>query len=881
MNVLRWLRLWGRHHGDDETLREELEFHRAEIQRALEEGGMNPKDAVLDSRRRMGNMTLAREDARQVWIWRWLDHFWQDARYASRAFRRSPSFSIAAFVTLALGIGVNAAIYSIVDAAILRPLPYTRPDRLVSVRLDNRLTGFQTTGMMPRDFLDWRERNSVFRSIAATGGAPLTLEGGDPERLLAARVTSEFFDVFDVKPLFGRTFTVQDEEPANGQVVILSNEFWRQRFGGAPGAIGRTLTCLEGSYQIVGVLPANFSYPAGRRPTAMFVPMTFDSQDRQYGVAQSLGAAVVGRLRDDVAVAQAQSAMTQLQSALDQHHVGFNRGYSVVELIPLLNVYVSSARSWMLLLLGAVACVLLIACANVANLFIAHAAARVHELTIRGALGAGRRRIAAQLMIETLVIAGAGGVAGILLGWLTLNLLRTSLPSSIPRAISIGLDARVLGVMSLAVIATGLICGILPAFQASRLDLVEGLKQAGGHSATAARAPQRTRYTLAWSEVTLATLLLVGAGLLIVSFARLLNVPKGFDPTGVMSFEISFPQMRGQSVDAASAHARAEFAAILAAVRTRPGLEAALDVTGSAPFEGGYTQVPFVRAGDTPPTGKGFKLLGLQRVSDGFLEMLRVPIRSGRSLAPSDTATSNPVVVVNEAAVKELWDGRSPLGDRIRINKALYEVVGVAGDIRYRGPATPPVPEAFVPYLQSYVAGGPLLVRARAREDVIPLVKAAVWSVDPTLPITDIRTADELFDLATAERRFNMELISVFALLALAIAATGVYGVLAFAMNQRRREIGIRLALGAQPASVVAALVRSAGFVIAAGIASGLGAAWALSRTVQSFLFEVNPRDPLLLAGVATTIAIVATAAAWLPARRAASVDPLTVLRTE
>jgi predicted permease len=883
VSVLRRLRLWLGWRRFDVGLRDELEFHRSEIQRDLEARGMPAGAAAPESRRRMGNVTLTREDARQIWISRWVDAAFQDVRYALRTFRRHAAFSIAAIVTLALGIGANSAIYAIVDGAILRSLPYDHPERLVHIRLRNHISGRVSDGMSTRDFLDWRERNTVFDTVALEIGGRLTLPGpGGPEQLSVAYVSSGFFEALRKRPLYGRTFTTRDEDPGNEQLVILSNDFWRQRFGGSPEAIGRTLRFAEGSYEIVGILPAEFSYPLGRHPASLFLPMLFDREDRQYGVAQGMGASALGRLRDGVTLAQADSVLTQLQSSIDEHHVGSDRGWAAVVLMPLLDTYVADTRTWMLLLLGAVVCVLLIACANVANLFIAHGAARVRELTIRGALGAARSRIAGQLLVETMVIAAVGGVAGLILGRVTLTVLKTSLPSSIPRANSIALDFRVVAVMAAVVIATGLVCGVFPAFHASRLDLVDGLKRGGGQSATASPVRQRARYALAWSEITLATLLLTVAALLITSFARVLTVDKGFDPSGVVTFEISLPWQRGQSPDAASAHARTELAAILAAARARSGIEASLNVNGGGPFSGGFMTFPFLRPGESlPPAGMSSKQLVIQRISDGFLEMLHVPIRAGRSLEPTDDAASAPVVVVNEAAAKQFWEGRNPIGDRIQLNRRTYQVVGIVGDIRYIAPARDPRPQAFVPYQQSYGTSGTLLVRSLTSQNPIPLVKAAVWSVDPTLPIPTIRTADELFDASTAERRFNMELISVFALLALAIAATGVYGVLAFIMNQRTREIGIRLALGAQPASLVVALARSTAAVIVAGVAAGLLASVGLSQTINTFLFNVEPASPLVLGAAAATITLIALLAAWLPARRAAALDPLTVLRVE
>lgn len=882
MNILRRLRLWIRWGRFDSDMREELEFHRAAIQRALEAQGASRADAVRESRRRMGNGTLACEDARQVWIAQGLDGVRHDVRYALRTFRRDWVFSIAALLTLALGIGANSAIVSIVDAAVLRPLPYTRPDRLVHVRLHNRINGRQTDGMTPRDFLEWRTRNRVFAHLAMTAGALLTLEDGQPERLFASAVTSGFFETLGVRPLHGRSFSENDEEPGADRIVILSYGFWQARFGGSPHAIGRSLVFDDGKYTIVGILPKTFSYPAGREQCSLFIPMVFDQSDRQSGVVQSMGGSVVARLRDDVSVAQAQAAMTELQSALDRQHVSMNKGYSVVQLQPLLDMYVAFARRWMLALLGAVACVLLIACANVANLFIVRAMARARELTVRGALGASRGRIARQLVVETLTLSMLGGLGGLALGRLTLRLLRASMPTAIPRYLSITLDARVVAIMAVIVTVTGLVCSSAPAWIASRIDLVAGLKQGDSSTATASRRYQGLRFGLVWSEVALATLLLCGAGLLIASFARLITIDKGFDPAGVVTFDLTLRNAHGQTVQAASERAKAELNSILAAVRARGGIEASLNVTGSAPFEGGYTTVPFVRADETSPNEKSAaKELLLQRVSDGFLEMLRVPLLGGRFIKASDTESSTPVVVVNEAAAKAFWGGHNPIGDRLRINQGVYQVVGVAGDMRYVGPEYASRPQAFVPYRQSYAASSTLIVRAGGQQGVVPLVKAAVWSIDPALPITHVRTADEWFDLSIADQRFNMELLSLFALLAVVIAATGVYGVLAFAMNQRRREIGIRLALGAQPASVVAALVRAASAVIVAGILAGVAGSLLLSRTIQSFVFEISPRDPWVLGGVGVVIGLIALLAAWLPARRAAAVDPLTVLRAE
>ena len=466
-----------------------------------------------------------------------LETLWQDVRYGARMLRRSPGFAAAAILTFALGIGANTAIFSIVDAAILRPLPYDEPDRIVNVRQHNPQTGRQTDGMMPRDFLDWRERTDLFEHMALIGGGAFTLVGdGEPEEIRVNRVTEGFFEMMRVQPMFGRAFTRADEEPGRERVAILSHAFWKTRLGAAPDVIGRPLRLNGQPYEIVGVLPERFVYPAGaRRPTPVFLPFTFTGEDRQRGVIQSMTFGPTLRLKDGKTREEVEAALSQLQAAADPRKLAFNKGYTRVELTPLIEEYVGTARSWMLMLLGAVALVLLIACANVANLVLAHGTARVRELTVRGALGASRWRIARQLLAESLLLASVGAAAGLAVAWWGIGVLRSALPPGIPRASTIGMDLRVLAFTAAAAIATGLVCGLFPALQGSRLDLTTGMKEGSG--ASGGTAGRRVRHVLAWVEVALAVMLLVGAGLFISSFARVLRVDYGFDARGVTTID--------------------------------------------------------------------------------------------------------------------------------------------------------------------------------------------------------------------------------------------------------------------------------------------------------------------------------------------------------
>ena len=863
-----------RRRGEQELDDELREFLQASIDAKIA-AGMSPDEAARAARFELGSPAAVKDWVRDAgWETR-VESVWQDVRYAGRILRRSPGFAFAAIATFALGIGANTAIFSIVDAAVLKPLPYDEPERLFTFKLHNPTTGRVTDGFMPRDFLDWRERSDLFDRMAMIGGGVYTLLGaGEPEQLRIARVTAGFFEMLRIPPHLGRLFTREDEVPGREQIVILSHDFWKTRFAGAETVIGGTLHLNGKPYEIIGVLPERFIYPANSsRRTPLFLPFTFTDNDRQRDVIQSMGFGPTARLRDGVTVEQVEAATAQMLAAADVNKLAFNKGYLRAEVMPLLEDYVGAARSWMLTLLGAVGLVLLIACANVANLVLAQSSTRVRELTLRAAIGASRWRIARQLMAESLLLSVLGAAAGVLVAWWGLSLLRGAMPTSIPRAFAIGLDLRVLGFTTLLAIATGLVCGLLPALQGSRVDLVDGLKD--GTGATAGAGRQRVRHVLAWAEITLAVMLLVGAGLFISSFARLLRVDQGFDASGITSLGYSIPRLdRGEQRDPDLLRR------MLEAVRAVPDVEAAMIVNGGGPYEGGWSSFPLRVEGRPANPDENIRY---RSVSTGFMKMLNVPLRAGRDLSTIDTRQAMPVALVNDAAVRQFWGGKSPLGARFEINEITYEVVGVVGDMRYGGPASPPAPEAFLHLEQTEAhSGGTLLVRSRrAPGSVLPDVKAALWSVNPDRPITNVRTTEELFGRTTATRRFNTLLMSIFAALALVIAATGIYGVIAFVVSQRTREIGVRVALGARGSEVVGMFLRQGAIVIAAGITAGLIGAWLLARTVQSFLFEVEPRDPVVFASVAVVLALVGLLACWIPARRAARIDPLIALRAE
>ncbi len=862
----------------DAELEEELRgFLEASVQDKIARG-LSPDAAERAARLEIGSPAAVKDRVRDVGWESWVVSAWQDAGYALRMFRRSPGFALAAITTLALGIGATTAIFSIVDAAVLRPLPFEDPERLVTVSFRNPATGRRSTGMMPRDFLDWREHQEVFEHLSLTGGGRFTLLGaGEPEDVRVVRATEGFFEMLRVRPLLGRLFTREDELPGRGNSVILSHAFWRTHFGGAPDIVGRSLRLDETTYEVVGVLPPDFTYPAGARvPIPLFLPFTFTAEYRQHGVLQSMAWSAEGRLRPGVTSAQAEIALGQFQKSVDAAKQGSNKGYTVVVLTPMLDDYVGAARPLMIMLLGAVSIVLLIACVNVANLVIAHGTTRGREIAVRAALGASRGRLARQLLAESLVLSIIGAAAGVAIAWWALNALRSAMPGSIPRASTIGLDVRVLTFSALVALATGVISGLVPAWHASRVDLSAGFRDARASAGGAARF----RLVLAAVEVSLAMTLLVGAGLFLASFAQLLRVDEGFDSSGVVSFGVSVPMAGGDHESDGRM-----IPAMLEAVRGVPGVTAAVVADGNAPYEGGFSSFPVRIAGRPELGGPGTgekPMIRFRQVSAGFLEMLRVPVLYGRGLIESDMRLSAPVAVLNEAAVREFWAGRTPVGDRLAIRGVHYEIVGVVGDMRYGGPTAAAVPEVFLPYEQTTYHGGTFLVRAGDHPlTMLPAVKAAIWSVNPQVPITDVRTADDLFGRATAGRRFNLLLMSIFAVLALAIATTGVYGMLAFLVNHRTREIGVRMALGADPRDVVALFLKQGTAIVFVGVGAGLVGAWWLARTVEAFLFEVRPRDPLLFGLTACCLALAGVTACWIPARRASRIDPLISLRAE
>jgi predicted permease len=808
----------------------------------------------------------------------------EDFTAAVRALRHSPAFTTVALVVLALGIGTATAVFSVVDAVVLRGLPFDEYDRLAAVfeKDTKRATTFGEGSVTPQTYLDWRRLQQPFSAMAAVSSTTFRLksEGGEPADARGQRVTWEFFPVLRVSPIRGRSFTAEDEEEGR-RPALISFGFWQRRFGGSPDVVGKTIDLNEETWEIVGVLPRTFLYPVGsNKPAEVFVPQVFASKDRVRSTNHNYNYGIIGRLKDGVSLKLAHEQMERLSVQLDEQYPAWEPGWRA-RVVPLREHLVGKVRGWMLMLLGAVALVLLIACANVANLMVARATVKAREIGVRAALGAGPWRLVRASLMEGVVLSLAGAAIGIALAYGGVIVLRAWLPPELPRIASIGVDFRVLGAAIAAALGTGLLFGALPALHAARPDLTRALKD-GGRSATAGIGGQRLRHLLVVAEIALAMMLLVGAGLFGGSFVRLMRVDPGFDYRRVIAFDISLRMGPHEKFDEAfAAKSKAYVERALEAARRVPGVESAALVSGGLPLTGSWS-----RTGIEVP-GKGERLhqdgIDQRVVTPGYLELLRVPLLKGRYLSADDREHAPAVMVINAAAAREYWPGQEALGQHAKVNGVDRTVVGIVGDIHHLGPEVPPRQECYLPMAQRRAYGGTLVARSSADPmRVLPGVKAAIWSVNPEQRLNgDSLTLEGYMDRLIAQRRFNMAVLALFGVIALVIAAVGIYGVMAYVVAQRTGEIGIRMALGATRGRVVGMVLSRAALLIAAGLAIGGVGAWSLRASVKAFLFEVQPGDVRIFVAALVTLASAALLASAIPARRAAAVDPLVALRQE
>ena len=860
-------------------LEEEIRTHlELETEQNIE-SGMTPEEAREAALRAFGNVTLSKEDSRTMWGLRWLETLWQDVRFGVRTLVKSPAFTVVAVIALALGIGANSAIFSVVNAVLLRPLPYKDSDRLFMVWEKGDAEAFPLNSVSAANFMDWREQNHVFEGVAAVGRASFNLTGvGEPEMVEGRRVSANLFRLLGVEPQLGRAFLPEEDAPGAGRVVILSHGLWRRHFGSQPGIAGKALTLNCQSYTVVGVMPQDFQFPS--RQDEMWVPMAFSSEEAANRGNNTYE--VVGRMKPGVSLVQAQAEMNTLAARLRQQYPDVVKSDATV-IVSLHEQVVGDIKQALLVLLGAVGFVLLVACANVANLLLARAAGRQKEIALRVALGAGRLRLVRQFLTESMLLALLGGAAGLLLSLWGLSLLKAFMPENISQVGEIALDARVLGFTLLVSLLTGLVFGLAPFAQASRLNLNEILKD-GGRGTASGRGGNRLRGGLVVAEVAVSLILLVGAGLLINSFLRLRNSDPGYRSDNLLTMTVVLPEQKYPE----PAQRAAFFAELIERVKALPGVRSAA-VTDWLPLTmtGGSFGVSVDGRPDPGPDQRPDVVTRV--VSPEYFGTMGIRLLRGRQFNErQDRADAAPVVVISETTARRLWPGEDALGKRIKPGgldspDPWMEVVGVVNDVRQFDLATEPRLQMYLPYVQfEWFVPRQLVIKTDVEpSSLAAAVRGAVWGVDKEQPVSDIRTMEEVLSESIARQRFSTMLLGIFAAVALALAAVGIYGVMSYAVANRTREIGIRMALGAQAGSVLRLIVAQGLKLVSAGVLLGLVGSLLLTRLMSSLLFGVSPTDPLTLVTISLLLVVVALLASYIPARRAAKVDPLIAIRYE
>jgi putative ABC transport system permease protein len=808
------------------------------------------------------------------------DEIRQDLVFSVRMLRRQPAFTAVALTALAVGIGANTAIFSVVDAVLWRPLPYSDADRIVDIAEQRPREGRMYGAISPADFFDWRREAQSIAPMAAYFEYAVNLTGiGEPERLRGLMVTSGFLEALGIAPSIGRTFISAEETDGQDRTVILTDGVWRRRFGADPGVVGRTITFDGNPYTVVGLLPPSFWWPS---PTDVLLPLALTDHDRALRAAHFLFA--IGRLKPGVDATQAREELAVIGARLEQAYPEENRGHGP-NLRSLRDSMVGTVRVALLVLLGAVGFVLLIACANVATLLLARASVRQKELSIRRAVGATRARVVQQMMTESLVVSAIGGGIGLLLAAWSVAAFRTVLPaefSELPGLDRIGIDARVLLAATAASLLTGVVFGALPALVASDSRVHVGLTDEGRGSSGSAAA-SRVRSALVVSELAFSLILLAGAALLIVSFSRLTHVSPGFQTDGVVAATVNLPASRYGS------HALAVrfYETVMERLAGAPGVERAA-VTSASPFSGIDARLNLEIERPTielkPPVRAHPRL-----VSPGYFAAMGIPVTRGRGLDDRDTESGSRVVVINETAARRYWPNANPIGARISLGSPprFMEIVGVVGDVRHEALAVDAEPEAYIPFRQGFIAIGvgldramTVVVRSRADEGATAAaIRTAIASVDRQQPVGRIRAMNAMIAASIGPQRLNYLLVTAFAAVAVVLTAAGLYGVMSYIVAQRTREIGVRMALGASPRQVLAMVMRQAGTMMAVGIAIGIAGALAVTRWTASLLFGVSAADPTIYATASLLLALVALGAAAVPSRRATRIDPMVALR--
>jgi putative ABC transport system permease protein len=806
-----------------------------------------------------------------------LDALGRDLKYSVRVLFKSPAFLIAAVLILGLGIGANAVMFTVVNAVVVRPLSFPSSDRLVRlwhVPPPAQFPGARIFSVSPANYLDWRAQSTVFERMAIFGGAPATLTGGgqEPAAFRMGVVSVDFFDVLGMKAIRGRLFQTGEDEQGRDAVVVLGESLWQTRFGGDPGVVGRSILINARPFTVVGVVANSATFPAAMH---LWAPLALTPEQKATRGIHDFS--VIARLKSNVAVRSAQAELDAISWRLEQQYPVDNTGWGAL-VVPLQDDIVGDTKTALFVLLGAVAFVMLIASANLANLLLARTLGRSKEIAIRTALGAGRRQVVQQILCETTLLGLAGGALGLVLASSSLTAIVAFVGQSLPRASEITIDGRVLAFTLGVSIAAGIIAGLAPAWRLTGANVHNALKQGLGRTATGS-SERRVRNSLVVVEVALALVLLAGAGLLIRTIAMLRAVDPGFDARNVLTAVLVVPQARYQGPPAWTRF----YNQIQERIQALPGVEA-VSAIDSLPMTGGSTQ-PIAIEGDTRPMSHQPEV-AVRRIMPGYLGATRIRLVAGRDFTKTDAADRSPVVMVSESMARQFWPNQNPIGKRLTLTfipGIVREVVGVVGDVKMRGlDVKEPVSALYLPYLQRPSPALTLVVRtAVPPTSVGPSIAAAIHQIDAELPVLNVRTLDEVVGASIAQQRFAMQLLGAFAALALLLAAIGIYSVLSYTVRQRVQEIGVRMALGAARSDIVRMVVTDGIRPTLAGVLLGLASALALGRLMTTLVFGVTPYDAATLSAVATILTLVGAVASLVPAYRATKIDPLMALRDD
>jgi len=867
-------------HKRDNEFENEIQEHLQSLGEKFVAQGMSREEAAAAARRQFGNTTLLQEDRRELQTLPAIESLWQDLRFAVRVLRKSPGFTTVAVLTLALGIGANTAIFSLVNGVLLRPLPYRNPDRLAIVWEKSRDGSRDNVGYAT--YLDWKAQNKSFEQLAIYSSWQPVLQVGEPEQLNGLRVTSNYFRTLGIHPEIGRDFLPEEDSPNTNKVVMLSHSLWQRKFSSDPHIVGKTIDMNATQYIVAGVLPASYQSLMTQDPRGGAVEIW---RVLGYDVSQPWACrtchhlVAIGRLRNGVSIAQANTEMDTISAALTKAYPKEYDDAGVI-LTPIREQLLGPASTPLYLLLGAVSFVLLVACANLANLLLARATNREREVAVRTALGATRARVIRQLLVENCLLSLLGAAAGLIPAQWLPKVLAVIGASDLPRLDQVRLDWRVLFFTIGIALLTVIVATLAPSYRLSKTELHDCLQEGARSSGNVVGG--RLRGLLIVSEVALSLTLLISAGLLLRSLNRLLQVSPGFDPANVLSMQTSVLGQRFNDNQAV----RQYFSSAVERLRALPGVQAAA-AASQIPLAGNIDRYGFHAEGKIHANPEEDPSAERYCITPGFLETMRIPLLRGRDISPADTATAPQVLLISETTARRMWPGEDPIGKRVKVgdmDKPWWTVVGITGDVHHVGLDAQPDMQMYVPHQQWAFPDGLMIfvIRTAGKPAAISsAAQQAIHSIDPTQPISRIAALANYVGLSVQDRRFALILIGAFAVIALALSLVGIYGVTAYSVAQRTREIGIRAALGAQRPELFGLLLRQGMLQVLYGVVAGVLASVAFTRFLASLLFDVQPTDPLTFAGVVLLLVTVAAAACLIPARRAMRVDPLVALRYE